>query len=188
MIATLDRLSNGRSICGMGVGWIEEEFAFLNAPFAERGRMSDEYLAVMKAVWTDAHPRIAGRFVTIDRDVNFGPLPVHKPHPPFGWVGGNTKAALRRVVRFGDGWQPAGITPEVMQQKLAQLRGLMAEAGRTQDELEITAMVGTMATPDVVEVYEQMGVRVLYGLISATETETPKLFAEIQQYAALMAR
>ena len=108
MVATLDKLSNGRIIAGIGSGWIEEEFNFLNAPFAERGRMTDEYIEVMKALWTDAHPRIEGRFVTIDRDVNFGPYPVHKPHPPI-WVGGNTTAALRRVVRCADGWQPAGL-------------------------------------------------------------------------------
>jgi len=185
MIATLDRLSNGRIICGVGVGWIEEEFAFLNAPFAERGRMSDEYLTVMKALWTEAHPRITGRFVTIDRDVNFGPSPVHKPHPPI-WIGGNATAALRRVVRLGDGWQPAGITPDVMQEKLEQLQGFMAEAGRAWSELEITAMVGATTTPDVAEVHEKMGVHVLYGLISATDTETAKLFSEIRQYAATM--
>ena len=185
MIATLDRLSNGRIICGVGVGWIEEEFAFLNVPFSERGRMSNEYIEVMKALWTDDHPRIEGRYVKIDRDVNFGPMPVHKPHPPI-WIGGNSMAALRRVVRLGDGWQPAGITPDVMQQKMDQLKGLMDEAGRDWSELEITAMAPTSARPEVAQVFEKMGVSVLYGLVSATDTETPKLFAEIKQYAAAM--
>ena len=90
--------------------------------------MTDEYIEVMKALWTDAHPRIEGRFVTIDRDVNFGPYPVHKPHPPI-WVGGNTTAALRRVVRCADGWQPAGLMPDVISQKLEQLRSLMGRGG-----------------------------------------------------------
>ena len=185
MMATLDRLSNGRIICGVGVGWIEEEFAFLNVPFSERGRMSNEYIEVMKALWTDDHPRIDGRYVKIDRDVNFGPMPVHKPHPPI-WIGGNSLAALRRVVRLGDGWQPAGITPDVMQQKMDQLKGLMDEAGRDWSELEITALAPTSEGPEGADVFEKMGVNVLYGLVSATDTETPKLFAEIKQFAATM--
>ena len=185
MIATLDRLSNGRIICGVGVGWIEEEFAFLNVPFSERGRMSNEYIEVMKALWTDDHPRIEGRYIKIDRDVNFGPMPVHKPHPPI-WIGGNSLAALRRVVRLGDGWQPAGITPDVMQQKMDQLRGLMDEAGRDWSELEVTAMAPTSARPEVAQVFEKMGLDVLYGLVSATDTEAAKLFAEIKQFAATM--
>jgi len=187
MIATLDKLSNGRIIAGIGTGWIEEEFNFLNAPFAERGRMTDEYVEVMKALWTDEHPRIDGKFVKIDRDVNFGPSPVHKPHPPI-WIGGNTMAALRRVVRCGDGWQPAGLVPDAIAQKLEQLRALMAEAGRDFSQLEITCMVGANATNAVADVFEKMGASVLYGMISATDTETPKLFAEIKQYAETMSQ
>mgnify|MGYP001185264727 CR=1 FL=1 len=185
MIATLDRLSNGRVICGVGVGWIEEEFAFLNVPFSERGRMSNEYIEIMKALWTEDHPRIDGRYVKIDRDVNFGPMPVHKPHPPI-WIGGNSTAALRRVVRLGDGWQPAGIIPDVMQRKMDQLKGLMDEADRDWGELEITAMVPATARPETAQVFEKMGVNVLYGLVSATDTETPKLFSEIKKFAVAM--
>ena len=187
MIATLDKLSNGRIIAGIGTGWIEEEFNFLNAPFRERGQMTDEYVEVMKALWTDDHPRIEGKYVTIDRDVNFGPSPVHKPHPPI-WIGGNTMAALRRVVRCGDGWQPAGLKPDAIAEKLEQLRALMAEAGRDFSALEISSMVGANATNKAADVFENMGVNVLYGLVSATDEETPKLFAEIKQYAETMSQ
>ena len=147
--------------------------------------MSDEYIEVMKALWTEDHPRIDGRYVKIDRDVNFGPMPAHKPHPPI-WIGGNSLAALHRVVRLGDGWQPAGITPDVMQQKMDQLKGLMDEAGRDWSELEITAMAPASARPELAQVFEKMEVNVLYGLVSATDTETPKLFSEIKQFAAAM--
>lgn len=187
MIATLDKLSNGRIIAGIGTGWIEEEFNFLNAPFSERGRMTDEYVEVMKALWTDEHPRIDGTYVKIDRDVNFGPYPVHKPHPPI-WVGGNTMAALRRVVRCADGWQPAGLTPDVIAQKLEQLRALMTQAGRDFGELEITCMAPANASTELADIFEKMGTSVLYGMISATDTETPKVFAEIKQYAATMSQ
>ena len=73
-----------------------------------------------------------------------------------------------------------------MQQKMDQLKGLMDEAGRDWSELEITAMAPTSARPEVAQVFEKMGVNVLYGLVSATDTETPKLFAEIKQFAAAM--
>ena len=95
-------------------------------------------------------------------------------------------AALRRVVRLGDGWQPAGITPDVMQHKMDQLRGLMDDAGRDWSELEITAMAPASARPEIAQVFEKMGVNVLYGLVSAADTETPKLFSEIKQFAAAM--
>jgi probable F420-dependent oxidoreductase len=116
MFATLDRLSGGRLICGVGIGWMQDEFAFLGIPFAERAAMSDEYVRVIKALWTDEHPRITGRYVTIDRDVNFGPYPVQKPHPPI-WVGGNSLPALRRVVGWGDGWQPVALPLPRLEQK-----------------------------------------------------------------------
>ncbi len=164
MLATLDTLSKGRMIAGSG--WSEEEFNFLNAPFAERGRMTDEYLEVMKALWTDAHPRIKGRFVTIARDVNFGPYPAQKPHPPI-WVGGNSTAALRRVVRCADGWQPAGLTLDAIGQKLDRPRSLMADAGRDFSQLEITCLVGTDATEAVADVFDKLGTHILYGLVSA---------------------
>ena len=77
MFATLDTLSGGRIICGVGIGWMQDEFEFLGIPFAERAAMSDEYVAVIKALWTDDHPRVAGKYVTLDRDVlDFRHLPV----------------------------------------------------------------------------------------------------------------
>lgn len=126
-----------------------------------------------------------GRFVTIARDVNFGPYPAQKPHPPI-WVGGNSTAALRRVVRCADGWQPAGLTLDAIGQKLARPRSLMADAGRDFSQLEITCLVGTDATEAVADVFDKLGTHVLYGLVPATDAETPKLFAEIKRYAATM--
>jgi len=183
MITTLDRLSGGRIICGVGIGWLQEEFHFLGVPFAERAAMSDEYIAVMKALWTSEHPRSAGRYVTIDQDVNFGPRPIQKPHPPI-WVGGNSLPALRRVARWGDGWQPVYLPGPVIEQKLGQLRTLMAEAGRDFRRLEITTLAGAGVTPDEARVYQAAGIQELYLL--TTSDQPQELFAQMRQFAATL--
>jgi probable F420-dependent oxidoreductase len=180
MIATLDRLSNGRFICGVGIGWMEQEFGFLGVPFTERAAMSNEYVAVMKALWTDDHPRIAGRYVTIDRDVNFGPLPVQKPHPPI-WVGGNSLPALRRVARWGDGWQPVSLPLPVMQQRLAKLRSLMEEQGRDFASLENTSLVGANLAVADAKAYQAIGIHGLYLL--TTSDQPQELLKQMRQFA-----
>jgi probable F420-dependent oxidoreductase len=183
LVATLDCLSGGRIICGVGVGWVREEFGFLGVPFAERATISDEYVAVMKSLWTQAHPRIAGRYVTIDQAVNSGPFPIQQPHPPI-WVGGNTRAALRRAACWGDGWQPLALSPEALHHKLDQLRALMADAGRDFDRLAITTTVGADVTRQEAEAYQAVGVSILYLLGLAKQPE-PAL-AQIRQFAATL--
>ena len=180
MFATIDRLSAGRLICGVGIGWMQDEFGFLGLPFAERAAMSDEYARVIKALWTDEHPRISGRYVTLDRDVNFGPYPVQQPHPPL-WVGGNSLPALRRVVSWGDGWQPVALPLAELEQKMHKLRGMMEAAGRAFDQLEIT----TLSMPDVsvaaARAYAALGLHELSML--TTTDQASQLFAEMRRFA-----
>ena len=102
--ANLDRLSNGRFILGVGVGWAAKEFEALRIPFHQRGRIANDYLAAIKTLWTDDVASHEGPFVSF-RDVQTAPRPVRSPHPPI-WVGGSSPAALRRAVRYGDGWHP----------------------------------------------------------------------------------
>jgi probable F420-dependent oxidoreductase len=112
MLATIDVLSRGRVTVGVGVGWLREEFEALGAPdFDRRGAMSDEYLRIFKALWTQDPASHRGEFYRFD-SVRCLPHPVQKPHPPI-WVGGHSKAALRRVARLGDGWHPVGANPAV---------------------------------------------------------------------------
>jgi probable F420-dependent oxidoreductase len=101
-LASLDVLSAGRVMVGVAGGWLREEFEMLGVPFAERGARTDEYLALMKALWTDDEVTFAGRFFQLERAAFF-PKPVQRPHPPI-WIGGGSEAALRRVGRHGDGW------------------------------------------------------------------------------------
>ncbi len=136
MLATIDVLSRGRLIVGVGAGWLEEEFAALGTPpFAERGAVTDEYLKVFRALWTEAEPRFEGRYVRF-ADIVFAPKPAQKPHPPL-WIGGEGLAAMRRTARLGDGWYPIGTNPKAPLDTIARcsaalgrLRLLAAESGR----------------------------------------------------------
>jgi probable F420-dependent oxidoreductase len=111
--ANIDQLSGGRAILGVGVGWAAGEFDALNVPFNKRGAMTNDYLAAIKSLWTQDYASHDGEFVRFD-NVDTSPRPVQTPHPPI-WVGGGSDAALRRTVRYGDGWHP--IRP-----KLAEFR------------------------------------------------------------------
>ncbi len=162
VVASLDQASAGRVIFGAGVGWMREEFDLLGIPFAERGARTDEYLDVMKAVWAEEHPRFAGRFVEIERDLHFAPKPHRRPHPPI-WVGGESTPALRRVVRFGEGWHIGPVAIEDVRPRFDELRRLMEEGGRDYDDLEITWMVDPSRTDEAaVREYRDLGVHGLY--------------------------
>ena len=104
MGANLDRITGGRFIFGVGAGWARREFEALGIPFHQRGAITDDYLAAIKALWTNDIATYEGRFVSF-REVGTTPRPVTSPHPPI-WVGGSSEAALRRSVRFGDAWHP----------------------------------------------------------------------------------
>ena len=154
MLATIDVLSEGRLTVGVGVGRLEEEFAALGAEFARRGAVSDEYLRILRLLWTQSPASFAGEFYSFDA-IRCEPFPVQNPHPPI-WVGGHSLAALRRTARYGDGWHPIGaiaavpLPPEEMVRKLAELRRLTTEAGRDFSALTISykAPLYDVAVPD----------------------------------------
>lgn len=111
LLATVDVLSRGRLTVGCGVGWMREEFEALGAPaFEDRGRVTDEYLAAFRALWTQESPAFEGRWARF-ADIAFAPKPVQTPHPPL-WIGGESPAAIRRAARLGDGWYPIGSNPQ----------------------------------------------------------------------------
>src|SRR5499426_44448 len=111
-LATIDVLSLGRLTVGVGVGWLREEFEALASPdFTRRGAVTDEYLAIYKALWTTSPVSFSGQFYRF-AELRCEPLPVQKPHPPI-WVGGHSPAAIRRAARLGDGWHPVGANAAV---------------------------------------------------------------------------
>ncbi|MCZ6616839.1 MAG: LLM class F420-dependent oxidoreductase [Gammaproteobacteria bacterium] len=131
-VATLDYMSGGRVILGIGVGWLEEEFDAIGASFADRGARTDEYVAAMRVLWREPLPSFSGKYVTF-HDANCQPQPVNGSVPII--VGGHSKAAARRAGRIGDGFFPArGASAELIE--LARSSAL--EAGRDPSALEIT--------------------------------------------------
>jgi probable F420-dependent oxidoreductase len=105
--ANVDQLSGGRLILGVGAGWAQQEFAALGVPFHRRGAISDEYLEALTRLWTHDVASYQGRFVAF-QEVYTAPRPLQSPHPPI-WVGGASDAAMRRAVRYGNGWHPIRI-------------------------------------------------------------------------------
>lgn len=146
MLVTIDVLSGGRVILGAGTGWMPEEFAALQASYADRGRVTDEYLDIFKELCTAEKPTFDGQHYQIS-NLGFYPKPIQKPHPPI-WVGGYSKAALRRAARVGDGWHPSNIDPATLADKVKVLHGLCAEAGRDPASLEISTRVNNVAFGD----------------------------------------
>jgi probable F420-dependent oxidoreductase len=128
MVSSLDALSGGRVVLGVGAGWVAAESAALGVPFAERGAMTDEYLAAMQELWTSPKPAFAGTYTRFD-GLLFEPKPVQKPHPPI-WVGGHSRAALRRTVQFGAAWHPINRPPAELRAGRDALARLSAERRR----------------------------------------------------------
>ena len=135
MISTLDFLSGGRVILGIGAGWMEEEFEALDSPpFPDRGRVTDEYLELYRELWTNTNPEFKGEFAHAS-GYKFSPKPVQQPGPPI-WVGGHSGPAIRRAARFGDAWLPiglrgtAGLEPDELKSKIQHLASLTEKTGR----------------------------------------------------------
>jgi probable F420-dependent oxidoreductase len=104
LLATLDRMSNGRLIAGVGVGWNEAEFKALGVPFHERGARTTEYLQIWQACWAPGEVSFDGRFFRFS-NMHVSPKPLQQPYPPI-WVGGSSDSALRRAAAFATVWQP----------------------------------------------------------------------------------
>jgi probable F420-dependent oxidoreductase len=137
-LTTVDVLSGGRVLVGIGVGYVEPELRALGASLADRGARTDEYLAVLRALWTGEPVSYAGRFVSFPEVVQLPP-PRQRPHPPIV-VGGHSPAALRRAVRSGQGWYAVFLDVDQTATALAELRQVAAGEDRPAElgELEIT--------------------------------------------------
>ena len=143
-LATIDTLSGGRVTLGIGAGWMKEEFEALGLPaFEARGKVTDEYIAAFKELWTKDRPRFAGSYVKFDK-ITFAPKPSQKGGIPI-WVGGESGPALRRTAKYGDAWYPIPNNPAFPMDSLKRvgaaidrLRQLTAEAGREPKSVGVT--------------------------------------------------
>jgi probable F420-dependent oxidoreductase len=148
MLASLDVLSQGRVIVGLGVGWMKEEFDNLKAPsFSERGRVTDEYIKAFRELWTKDNPSFQGKHCSFS-DIIFLPKPLQTPAIPI-WIGGHSKQAVRRAAELGDGWHPIGgvptipLEPQDVARDLEMLAGYAQKAGRDPKQIRV-ALKGSL--------------------------------------------
>jgi probable F420-dependent oxidoreductase len=133
-LATLDVLSGGRLIFGVGAGWMAEEFAALGVPFRGHGPRTDEYLEVVRRLWTEEEPSFRGRYFRLE-GVGFAPKPLQQPHPPI-WVGGMAEGALRRAGTYGDAWHATGtVDADLLARSFARVQEYARQAGRDPQRL-----------------------------------------------------
>lgn len=164
-VTAVDWLSNGRMDFGIGVGWLEEEFRAVDAPFPRRGARTREYIEVMRRLWEDDVSEHKGEFYELPALRQY-PKPVQQPHPPIH-VGGESEAALRRVAQFGQGWYGFSVAPEDVPGKVSRLEQLLDAEGRTRSEVQVSICPYLLgADADTVKRYEDAGVDqvILLGL------------------------
>jgi probable F420-dependent oxidoreductase len=146
--ATLDALCGGRLTLGVGIGWSKEEFDALGVPFARRAARTAEYVAAMRTLWRDDIASFDGEFVRFD-SVRVNPKPVANRRIPIV-IGGNSDAAMRRVVAWGDGWYGFNLADvRAVAERVAFLNGLCDECGRDPGELRLTVALRDLSVRDV---------------------------------------
>ena len=172
-VASVDRLSNGRFIFGIGGGWNREEMANHGTRSRSRWRLLRERILAMKEIWTREEAEFHGEFVNFDKMWAY-PKPVQRPHPPI-LMGGDGPTTFDRVVEYCDGWMPISGRPQSggpsLQEKIAMLRRQAEEAGRDPASINITTFRGpdgSQPEPDAIRRLEEAGVdRIIFGLPSA---------------------
>jgi probable F420-dependent oxidoreductase len=149
-VATLDVLSGGRVIVGVATGWLTEEFQMLGVPPRERGVRMDEYLDVLRALWTEERVTFHGRFVRLDAAAFF-PKPVQQPHPPI-WIGGASAAAFARIARLGAGWiAPPPRDLDALAADVARLRALAEKHGRDPAAIAVASGGGARSVDELLD-------------------------------------
>jgi probable F420-dependent oxidoreductase len=181
-LATLDLLSKGRMMIGIGSGWMKEEFDSLGIGFNLRGALTDESIQAMRAIWRDPVASFHGKHFHF-HDVKSFPKPVQKDGIPIH-VGGHSPAAARRAGRFGDGFFPTIADPAKLEEIFGLVREEANKAGRNPDAIEFSVM--TAPKPDAVKAVRDVGVsRVLFGPPSSNPE---KLKAGMEQIANAIAK
>lgn len=207
MLATIDVLAQGRLILGAGAGWLREEFDALGTePFEERGRVTDEYLALMRRAWTTDPVTFEGRRYKV-RDVHVLPKPVQRGGIPV-WIGGHTNAAVKRAGSLGDAWHPIGLRPPAMllpdeyAAKVKELHGWAQRAGRDPRAIALTFRVPMEVRPRrakppagdrplfqgtahevIADIRRYQALGVTHFVFDATHPELPALLASLERFA-----
>jgi len=174
-LTTLDNVSQGRVVFGVGASWLRTEWDVMDLDFDSRGRRVDETIAVIRRLLTEPEVSHDGEFFRF-RAVGFEPKPVQTPTPPI-LVGGDSRAAMRRAALLGDGWIPMEQTLDTLPGNLATIRKLRADAGRS-GPFEVT-MGGGVTSVDDVRRYEDAGVTRLLSFVNRRDPDDLKRWADL---------
>ena len=181
-VSTVDRLSGGRFILGVGVGWLAEEFAALGIPFERRSARTREYIQVMRKLWTEPHSSHDGEFTKFT-DVLSYPKPVAPKGAPV-WFGGESNAALRRVAEYGDGWLGFKLSPSEAEAKIQQIEKMLTANGRRRSDVTLSLSPYTdPITADDLKHYRDAGADEVALLIRGRPMSETDLIAGLEGLA-----
>lgn len=185
LVASIDRVSNGRFLFGVGTGWNAEEMADHGTAYRTRNKLARERIEAMKQMWTETEASYEGEMVELPA-MYMWPKPVQKPYPPV-IVGGAWPWAARRAVRYGDGWIPHAALPpdDDVTDHLPEFRGMAAAAGRNPDDLPVTVW-GSLPDLDLLKLRRDRGVaRVVVSMESEPKDE---ILRQLDMWAELKAK
>jgi len=180
-VASLDLLSNGRFLFGVGVGWNREEMENHGTNPQTRRTLMKERIEAMKAVWTQDEPQYHGRFVNFDPIWSY-PKPVQKPYPPI-LMGGQGSKALRGVIEYCDGWMPIPARIENLAKQVGDLRRQAEQSGRDPKSISITIFWGR-SDKSAIEQYEKAGAERVIFLLPPAPRDT--VMPKIDEFATLI--
>ena len=180
-IATLDRVSNGRFLFGIGAGWLQEETEIMGGDFRHRWGQTREHILAMKQLWTQEEAEFHGRFVDFP-PVRCSPKPVQSPHPPV-YLGGFAANVFKRVVEYGDGWMPVRVDEEQVRMGRATLDELAEAAGRDPNSIRLM-VCNVPADSDLISRLEAAGAdRVTVSLPAEAGDQSLRVLEEIASAA-----
>ena len=174
-VATLDRLSGGRVILGVGAGWLEEEFRALDVPFEKRGKRLDDYIAAMRELWTEDEVDHDSEFVQWSKVIS-------RPQPEASVpivIGGHTEVAARRAGRLGDGFFPGRGSPATLASLIGVMRGAADAAGRDADAIEITTGGAAAFAPDPLEALAELEALGVHRVVVPPLSYDPATIADV---------
>ncbi len=175
-LASVDVISKGRLICGVGVGYLEPEFRALGAPFEARGAVTDEAIDVLRALWTMEHPQYEGRYFRF-AGIDAQPRPVQDPHPPIV-IGGMSRSAARRAACRGNGWYGFMTDLEATRRSLGWIEDHLSERDPNLGEIEISVTPPPPVTADTLRQYGDLGVHRIIAVPRVRTAEDMLQFVE----------
>lgn len=178
-VATLDHVSGGRVILGLGAGWNREEMENHGTVYSQRFRKLEEQMRAMREIWTEEEASFSGEFEQFDKVWSW-PKPAQLPHPPMV-LGGETDHTLRRIVRVADGWLPRAMRPEIVHEGMVKLRQFARDAGRDPDSISVSAFAPPPRDA-VVEGFRDTGVERVILMVPPRDTEDT--LRRMDRYAA----